>query len=477
MVRVLPYLAVLLLFSSYSEAYEAQYQVGATGPNGGVVTSVDVTTTLTDTQTEVISGFQETTEFYEHTETVIERIESTETITVLETVQTEVVTPTTTGNTLCPTCNVAGGGTGGVSINPDGYVYSYTGGTVAHTVGLSEYMSQSEFNAGFEINASVDTLTCLNTIGSNTSCDDVGNPTADTLSLTLTVSDGLETYTNTSTYSIDWSPASGFDTVYGYLDVPENNLQDYATATLSVYGIDNGYWGGYYGPYVTNPTMNFTYDAVSVVLQEIERQVTQVTVDYITTNLLSDSSIFTSEYVGDPTMDTVATPQITVDDIDVQIEPVGSGTFQATVTATDPATGEQQVQVLEVEVADLEIKELESFDEQDSGSVSEAGPNEGSEGNSEGGSSSGSGGNKSGSGRNGGGSFNPVLESVRVALMAQSEATQNFAAYQQKQLPSVAFYEPVALDGGVNYDNPTGRWMTGASEVMWDNMVDSQWQN
>lgn len=477
MVRVLPYLAVLLLFSSYSEAYEAQYQVGATGPNGGVVTSVDVTTTLTDTQTEVIGGFQETTEFYEHTETVIEAVESTVTTTVLETVQTEVRTPTTTGNVLCTdgTCDVLGTTSGGVTASGSGYVFSYQGGTVSGEVDLLDYMSQNEFNAGFEINASVDTLACLNTIGTNTQCDAAGDPTPDTLNITLTVTDGTESYTSTSSHTIDWGPSSGLSTVYGYLDVPENNLQSYATATMSLYGIDNGYWGGHYGPYVTNPSMTFGYDMVSYVTSEIERQVQETVTNYITSELLSTSETFTSTYVGDPTAEVATPTPVVFEPEDVQIVATSPTTFQATVTSTSPS-GETKVDVIEVEVADLEIKELESFD----GEVSADSPEAGEEVSDESGGDSSSGSQRPRSNnqsRTASGSFNPVLESVRVAIMAQSEATQNFAAYQQKQLPSVAFYEPVALDGGVNYDNPTGRWMTGASEVMWDKMVDSQWQN
>jgi len=68
------------------------------------------------------------------------------------------------------------------------------------------------------------------------------------------------------------------------------------------------------------------------------------------------------------------------------------------------------------------------------------------------------------------------LESVKVALMVQNEATRAFTAYQQETIQDVPFYSPVEIDGGETVDNPLGRWMTGASDLLMEEMVDSQWQ-
>ena len=61
-----------LLVSQSSKAYEQEYNVGDTGPNGGVVTSVTVESVLSDSYTELVGDFLETTDTYTYTETVVE---------------------------------------------------------------------------------------------------------------------------------------------------------------------------------------------------------------------------------------------------------------------------------------------------------------------------------------------------------------------------------------------------------------------
>ena len=72
--------------------------------------------------------------------------------------------------------------------------------------------------------------------------------------------------------------------------------------------------------------------------------------------------------------------------------------------------------------------------------------------------------------------YSPVLDSIKVALMVQNEASRAFTAYQQETIPDVPFYSPVEIDGGDTVDNPMAQWLIGASEILWDDMVDSQWQ-
>ena len=61
----------LLLVCFSSKAYEQQYNVGDTGPNGGVVTSVTVGSVLSDSFTELVGDFLEATDTYTYTETII----------------------------------------------------------------------------------------------------------------------------------------------------------------------------------------------------------------------------------------------------------------------------------------------------------------------------------------------------------------------------------------------------------------------
>lgn len=90
-------MVVLLCCYSYSSlAYDQQYNVGDTGPNGGTVTSVDVTSVVTGTEVGLNGGFEETTTTTLFTETVIEQISTSEQQTVTTTTAVE----TTTANQL-----------------------------------------------------------------------------------------------------------------------------------------------------------------------------------------------------------------------------------------------------------------------------------------------------------------------------------------------------------------------------------------
>ena len=483
------FLLSLCSFSSYSEEYEQQYAVGGTGPNGGVVTSVTVDSVISDTLTEVIGDFEETTDTWTHTETVVEKIESTVTETVAEEIITTIITQETTENSVCLDCNVMGDTSGDVITFDDYARFGYQGGTISGTIDLNEYMTQNQINNGFDVDASIDTMTCLNTIGSNVSCNDVGNPTADTLKITITVTDGTSSYTNTTEHTIDWNP-SQFKTVTGSLGVPSNNLSDTATATLSLYGIDNGYWAGHYGPTVTDPSMTFTYDVTEYVTQQIEREIERTVYEYVTTELITETEALDSVYIGNPT-------------IDVVIEPISETSFEVVVIEMDDV-GNELVEVFEVDVAEVEMEisqemelaPLEVDDTESEGGeviaevqeevdeqqetvqessedveqpvdVAEESTDKQPASKSE---------VREDTKKSATSSYSVALESVKVALMVQNEATRAFTAYQQETIQDVPFYSPVEIDGGETVDNPLGRWMTGASEVLWDNMVDEQWQ-
>ena len=486
-------LALLLLYCSSSSAYDQQYQVGDTGPNGGIITDVGVTSTLIDTTVEVIGGMQETTEQWQYLETITEKVESVETTTVLEEITTQVLTEKTTDNTVCFGCDVLGTTSGGVTfVGDDAVRFNYQGGSISGTVALEDYLIKEEINRGFDISASADVMTCLNTIGSNTSCSDIGDPTADTFKITISVTDGVTNYTNTATHTIDWDPSS-YQTVWGYLTVPQNNLSLDATATLELYGIDDGYWGGYYGPTVTNPNMTFTYNEASYITQLVETQVQQTITNYIQDELLTTEYIQEKIYIGDPTTDVpeISGPALATEDtpVVVDIRPISQDSFQVEIKVDTPA-GETKTEMLEIKVSDMKIEKIESLDgEQDNEpngpneirTAESGGPSEEvsvQEGNSQEVSSK----ENSSDNREGGNrgsrapSYSPVMESIRIAVMATSQATQQFDTYRQVSLPTVEFYPPVTMDGGVNYDNPMGRYYSGASDALWNNMVNLQWQ-
>ena len=106
-------MVVLLCCYSYSSlAYDQQYTVGDTGPNGGTVTSVDVTSAITGTEVTLNGGFEDTTTTTQFVETVIEQISTSQTTTQTT---TQLVSTTTSNSnsksnsekrTLTPTCLV-----------------------------------------------------------------------------------------------------------------------------------------------------------------------------------------------------------------------------------------------------------------------------------------------------------------------------------------------------------------------------------
>lgn len=449
--KALLLLAVWPLCFSYSEAYDQQYQIGDTGPNGGIITSVDVDTVLTNTTTELVGGFEEQTDYYSHTETIIEEVNETITSTVTETIETITYGPeTTTSNTVCYGCSNMRDISGGVLDHNTHVHYDYRGGTVSGTVALSDYLTQQEINNGFTVNAGADVNGCLNRVG-NTGCSDTTNPMPDIFRITISVTDGTSVYTSTTQHSIDWY--NQYRTVSAQLDVPSNGLSELAVATLDLYGQDAGFWAGWYGPVALNAYMTFTYDPVQVVMQEIERQIQETITSYVTTELISDSSELTRTYVGDPVQDAVSVVQTpTVEPVQVEIKVTSQDTVTATVKTTSPS-GEQKTETMEIKVTEMKMEKMES---KDSGGQKQSGQKSKS--------------------KSGGGSYNAAMESVKVAIMAQSEASQQFDAYQAKSLPSVPFYAPVQMEGGTNYDNPYGRWISGASDAVWNDMVESQWQ-
>ena len=72
---------LLCCYSSYSLAYDQQYQVGGTGPQGGTVTSVSIASEVTGTTTSQVGDNLETITTTKFTESVVENITTTNQVT------------------------------------------------------------------------------------------------------------------------------------------------------------------------------------------------------------------------------------------------------------------------------------------------------------------------------------------------------------------------------------------------------------
>ena len=462
-------LACSLLFLvssySYSETYSQQYQVGDTGPNGGIVTDVIITSTFVGEEVVQEGDFLEVTETYQYIETITEEVATESTVT------TEQVTSVTTTNLVDEATYTD------TNINIVGNNYGMNGAeiTTGHQ-GMGGGTRLYSYDFTQENMQSVEYgVTVYSHISNRTvpACANTTSDCRDDWRLTVRLfNDGTLVDTINHTYTgIDWTGSRDYSWTEDVSSMTFNHGE------LELFGIDRGYYSGYYGVGFSDPYAYLTYNVIQEVVQSV---ITYAEMQTVTT---------TDVYV----YDSIYNPQVTVSSIDVQ--PITETEFEITVEVEAYET--QIVEVFEVEI---DAVEFESFDEIESDvevievetdvvdveveseSVEEPMPEtdqdqeqvevvQNSEPTKE---------NKADDPKPEveakAASYSPVLDSIKVALMAQTDTARAFEAYKQEIIPDVPFYSPVSLDGGQVYDNPYSRWMTGASDMQWNNMVDMQWQ-
>ena len=472
----------LLSSASFSDTYEQRYQEGDTGPNGGVVTGVVVDSQLTDTTVEMVGDFEETTYTYQYTETITELVD--ETTQVTETVVTSVTSPDlipTDGDFDDTNINVIG---------PQGNTYGMTGAeftTGNQAMGGGTRVYEGELPV--DNMQSIDYGATVYSHSSNASVPACANTTSDCrddFSIVVRLyNNGELIETRSHIYEgIDWSGSREYD--YS-VDVSELTA-DYGSMTL--YGIDRGFNSGYYGPGFSDVYVHVTYNVITNVINTIVSRIEQETI------LNTDVYVYESVYIP-PIVDIQIEP-ITATDFEVEVVHVdefGAETvdvFEVELEVPDLAPAEVEMEISqEMELAPLEVDDTESEggevvaevqeevdepqeDVQESSEdveqpveVAEESTDEQPASKPE---------VRKDTRKSATSSYSVALESVKVALMVQNEATRAFTAYQQETIQDVPFYSPVAIDGGETVDNPLGRWMTGASDILMDEMVDSQWQ-
>ena len=189
----------------------------------------------------------------------------------------------------------------------DGHVHTdWQGGAITQTIDLSQYTNQSEFNYYTRVTA------CENQIGGH--CNS-GN--LDTFTVTLTTDTG-DNWTDTFYVGNQWED----------VDLYYTPTADATTAELSVYGIDNGFWGGWYGPVYYAGQFTATYDPNYV---PPAPEPVPVTEDPAVQSVVLDSVIM-------PTVDPVATveiPTISVEVATVEVE-VSTPDPEAPTASSEP---------------------------------------------------------------------------------------------------------------------------------------------
>lgn len=476
--------------------------MGDTGPNGGTVTAVDVNSTFVGEEVVQEGDFLEITQTYEYIETVTESVESISFTTTTN------VTPVTTTN-LVPSAQYTD--TNINIVGPQGNSYGMSGAeftTGNQGQGGGTRVYSRAFNE--ENKQSVDYGVTVYSHGSNRvvpACANTTSDCRDDWSLTVRLyNDDVLVDTISHVYTgINWTGSRD----YSWTEDISTLTFDYGE--MELYGIDRGFYGGYYGPGFSDIYARLTYN----VIEEIVNRV----VSYTEMQTVSTTDVYVYDSIYNPTVEVV----------DVQIEPITETEFEVIIEVQDLST--EIVEVFEVQVeatvpeigsfeSELEISEIETFETNIEEPVSdtieisdiqpeESGPEEGQGQLQEETEASESESvdevvdetnedqekvetveasepsdaveeeqqeeqvevkTKSSS------RYSVALDSVKVALMVQNEASRSFETYTQEAIPDVPFYSSVSLEGGEVVDNPLQRWFTGASDVLMDEMVDMQWQ-
>ena len=288
-------LLVSCSFSFKTEAYEQQYNVGDTGPNGGTVTSVTLESILSDSVTELVGDFLETTDTYTYTETIVEEIEQT----TYETVQvTQEVTTNNLLNTYTDTnINIVGNDYGMTGAEITTGNQSQGGGSRVYDIDVSDYDDIQEIDYGSTVyshssNSSVPL--CANT---TSDCKDEFKITVSLYNNGVLVKNYTHNY-----YNINWTGSQD----YSYNQ--DVSSLTFNTAELELYGMDAGYTTGYYGPGFSDMFFTATYNQIANVINTIINTIEQTTIKQ------TDEYVYSSEYI--PPVEEVYTDFI----IDVSFE-------------------------------------------------------------------------------------------------------------------------------------------------------------
>ena len=354
-------------YSNTSLAYTQQYNVGDTGPNGGQVTAVDVTSTVTGTEVALNGGFEETTTTTLYTETVTEQISTTETVTNTTTTTVE----TTTANQLndinlsngdWQAAGDYGAGQGGDcnysgTLQADefctGAMLNVPNSNVANTnswnttqlgggylrpgpnggyVELTQNLTEAEIQAGFDVNYGV-------TVESHTSnksvplCSATTGDCKDIFSVKLT----LKGHRPNNLLPEYLYPAGQYETLtysgtqtFTYTYTLGSNNYTRVDGMMELWGVDAGYHSRNFGPIFSDPYIKLTYDAVTLITE----QITNIVLSNQETVYTTSETTMTSVFIGDPTTDTtpIEVDYTDVDSFEIEIVDADGGGIELEFT-------------------------------------------------------------------------------------------------------------------------------------------------
>ncbi len=220
--------------------------------------------------------------------TVIEEVTTTETITeiveqevdveVTEEIQVEQVTPDVQESlSLDPLSDWTKSGDASTNASQGSYCTSgqactgYQGGTFSTDVDFEDIMTINEINNGFDINYGV-TVKSHNSNSSLPLCSQTNGDCKDKFTVTLDLLSGgsiVETFEDTIVLDF------GGTRDYTFSESVGTNTYTDLIGTFSLFGIDDGYNRGMYGPIFSDPFINVVYDQIELVTQQVTNIVTE----------------------------------------------------------------------------------------------------------------------------------------------------------------------------------------------------------
>lgn len=321
---------------------------------------------------------------------------------------------------------------GGILNHYNHHHTDFQGGSVTQTIDLSEYEGQLSYN----YNTSV--YGCGNRIGG-----DCSSGVADTFTVTLTLDTG-ETWTDTIYTTSTWQE----------VDLTYTPTEDAQYATLELYGQDNGYWAGWYGPVFYSGSFTVTFDPTltEVIMPAANPELTTV----LPADPMSDPSMGMT-----PDVTAVEVPQVQVQTVEVQAPtPVAAPVAAPQPAQAAPQTAQAQPQQQQ------QSQEQPKSESKSSGTVSVRTAAGVVSANVDVANAS-----TASIGDAFGDPSNPVAQAVMVAVMASNGANLTEARLVQPKLPKAPRMRERGLESRFWLDSLR-------SEVRFQKyMVDKQWQN
>ena len=313
--------------------------------------------------------------------TVIEEITTTETITeiveqevdveVIENAQVEQVTPEVQESlSLDPLSDWTKSGDASTNARQGSYCTSgqactgHQGGTFSTDIDFEDIMTINEINNGFDINYGV-TVKSHNSNSNLPLCSQTNGDCKDKFTVTLDLlSDGSIVETFEDTIVLDF----GGTRDYTFSESVGTNTYTDLTGTFSLFGIDDGFNRGMYGPIFSDPFINVVYDQIELVTQQVTNIVTetiQVAIEReieVTTFIETEIEIpDVSEMDGDTNPLEVAELEVLELDEVVTLEPDTSFTVEISSDELGSVIESFEVQVEVADTGDMATISIEDI--------------------------------------------------------------------------------------------------------------------